>query len=180
MFWGLFPLWRASDWARTSMRNDMLFFDMWELLQGQNDTLMVRWPSDVPHPFSLPNLNLDFSLLVKVPWVKTTDPPILRSMDSVQFFFHLLLFFPFSFLFSFSFFSLECVCERERECVWEGRGGEGEWILGTIHTLGGAQHGSIPRPWDHDLSWNQESDAQPTEPSRHPHHHLLFFILFIL
>ena len=25
--------------------------------------------------------------------------------------------------------------------------------------------GSIPQPWDQDLSWNQELDAQPTEPS---------------
>ena len=28
--------------------------------------------------------------------------------------------------------------------------------------------GSIPQPWDHDLSQNQESDAQLTEPPRHP------------
>ena len=27
--------------------------------------------------------------------------------------------------------------------------------------------GSIPLLWDHDLSWNQESDAQPTEPPSH-------------
>ena len=28
--------------------------------------------------------------------------------------------------------------------------------------------GSIPQPWDHDLSPNQELDAQPTEPPMHP------------
>ena len=85
---------------------------------------MVRWPSDVPHPFSLPNLKLDFSLLVKVPWVKTIDPPVLRSMDSVQFFFHLFLSLSF---FLFLFFSLECVCVRERESVCvRGEGRENE------------------------------------------------------
>ena len=35
---------------------------------------MVRWPSDVSHPFCLPNLNLDLSLLVKVSWVKAIAP----------------------------------------------------------------------------------------------------------
>ena len=30
-------------------------------------------------------------------------------------------------------------------------------------------------PWDHDLSWNQESDAQPTEPPRRPFFFLFFF-----
>jgi len=28
--------------------------------------------------------------------------------------------------------------------------------------------GSIPEPWDHNLGQNQESDAQRTEPPRHP------------
>ena len=28
--------------------------------------------------------------------------------------------------------------------------------------------GSIPQPWDHDLGWNQESGAQPTEPPKRP------------
>ena len=26
----------------------------------------------------------------------------------------------------------------------------------------------IPQPWEHDLSQNQESNAQQTEPPRHP------------
>ena len=30
------------------------------------------------------------------------------------------------------------------------------------------RQGFIPQPWDHDLSRNQKSDAQPTEPPRHP------------
>ena len=29
------------------------------------------------------------------------------------------------------------------------------------------------KPWDHALSQNQESDAQPTEPPRHPYIHKL-------
>ena len=32
----------------------------------------------------------------------------------------------------------------------------------------GRMQGSNPRPWDHDLSRNQELDAQPTEPARCP------------
>ena len=37
--------------------------------------------------------------------------------------------------------------------------------------------GSNSWPWDQDLSWDQESDAQPTEPSRHPWNHYLEEIL---
>ena len=46
--------------------------------------------------------------------------------------------------------------KREREK-------ERERILSRLHT----QHRS-PRPGDHDLSLNQESGAQPTEPPRCP------------
>ena len=58
-----------------------------------------------------------------------------------------------------------------RECEHmkgEGAEEEGEWIF--KHSLPAECHaqspmkGSISRPWDHDLSWNQESDAQPNHP----------------
>ena len=40
------------------------------------------------------------------------------------------------------------------------------------------RRGSIPQPWDYDLSQNQESDAQPTEPPRCPWISSLYRILF--
>ena len=40
--------------------------------------------------------------------------------------------------------------------------------------------GSIPQPWDHDLSWNRESEAQPTERPRHPSKFLLISSCFLL
>ena len=36
------------------------------------------------------------------------------------------------------------------------------------HLAQSPMQGPIPRPWDHNLSQNQESDAQLTEPSRRP------------
>ena len=48
------------------------------------------------------------------------------------------------------FFNLK---EGTHASKWEGGGGEG---------------GSIPQPWDHDMSQNQDSDTQPTEPPRRP------------
>ena len=33
--------------------------------------------------------------------------------------------------------------------------------------------GSVSWPWDHDLSWNQKLDAEPTAPPRHPSKFLL-------
>ena len=38
--------------------------------------------------------------------------------------------------------------------------------------------GLIQRPWDHDLSWNQESDTQPAEPPRYPWYIFFFWIEF--
>ena len=58
----------------------------------------------------------------------------------------------------------------ERLCVSRAGGGgrrrgrgklPSEWVLSPVL-------GSIPGPLDYDLSWNQESDAQPTEPPRSP------------
>ena len=36
------------------------------------------------------------------------------------------------------------------------------------HSVRSLMRGSVPWPWDYNLSWNQELDAQPTEPSRCP------------
>ena len=49
---------------------------------------------------------------------------------------------------------------------WQGRGRENPQQ--ASHPVQSPTWGSIPQPWDHDLSWNQTSDAQPTEPPRHP------------
>ena len=53
--------------------------------------------------------------------------------------------------------------ERGRE---RGR----ERLLSRLHAQHGAQ-GSIPGPWDHDLSQNQELDTQLTELPRCPWNH---------
>ena len=61
--------------------------------------------------------------------------------------------------------------ERKRTWVREGAEGEGERILKLTPPLPWAwilTWGSIPGPWDHGLSQNQESDAQPTEPPGTP------------
>ena len=56
----------------------------------------------------------------------------------------------------------------------DGTEGEGEGerkrenIKQPPHSVQSLTQGLIPRPWDHDLSRNQELDAQPTEPPRHP------------
>ena len=42
----------------------------------------------------------------------------------------------------------------------EGRGRNPKQVPCSARSL---MQGSIPRPWDHDLSGNQESDVQPTE-----------------
>ena len=41
-----------------------------------------------------------------------------------------------------------------------------ERILTRLHAQHGDTWGSIPWPWDHDLSWNRELDAWPTKPPR--------------
>lgn len=67
---------------------------------------------------------------------------------------------------------------RERESAWNGETGRGNerenhmqapcssrsWTQGLIHPL-----------WDHDLSRNQQWEAQPTEPPRSPCGFFFFF-----
>ena len=60
---------------------------------------------------------------------------------------------------------------RERVHTWAQAGGgvEGEGEGQADSKLRGSlTWGSISRPWDHDLSLNQEPDAQPTKPPRRP------------
>ena len=53
----------------------------------------------------------------------------------------------------------------------EGVGAEGKNLKHTPHWAWNPTqvHGSIPWCWDHDLSWNQELNAQPTKPLRNPY-----------
>ena len=54
---------------------------------------------------------------------------------------------------------------KERASVsWEDRQRERKNLKEVPHPAGGLTWGLIPRPWDRDLSRNQELDAQPTEP----------------
>ena len=60
--------------------------------------------------------------------------------------------------------------EQKRE-LQEGAEGEGERQnpKQNLHCQPGAQCRSpTQEPWDHELSWNQESDALPAEPPRCP------------
>ena len=54
---------------------------------------------------------------------------------------------------------------RERERARERERDLKQAILSSARSL---MQGSNPRPWDHDLSLNQESDAQLIEPLRRP------------
>ena len=84
-------------------------------------------------------------------------------------------------LFSFLFFLGMYVCmylcmyvciywEGERECVQEeGREIGRERIpAGSMESMCTPCGAQTHKPWDHDPSQNQESDAQPTEPLRCP------------
>ena len=58
----------------------------------------------------------------------------------------------------------------QRDWVEEGAEGEGDREFQADPPLSTEPEvGLIPQPWDHDLSKNQESVAQPTEPPRCPH-----------
>ena len=62
------------------------------------------------------------------------------------------------------------ILEKESESEW-GKGAEGEGENPKQAPLDSAwspMRGSIPRPWGHDLSQNQESDVRLTEPPRRP------------
>ena len=61
--------------------------------------------------------------------------------------------------------------EKKRTCTWVGEGQgemEKENPKQSPCSVWSPKWGLIPWPWDYDLSQNQESDAQQTEPPRHP------------
>ena len=60
--------------------------------------------------------------------------------------------------------------ERERFGGWgeAEREGEGKTLKHIPHWAQSQTWGSISWSWNHDLSQNQELDAQPNEASRHP------------
>ena len=63
------------------------------------------------------------------------------------------------------------ISERERERESASGGGAERERVNPKQAPNSAQSptwGSIPCPWDHELSRNQESDAELTEPPRHP------------
>ena len=58
-----------------------------------------------------------------------------------------------------------------------GKGGGWEKERENLKQAPHSAWGSIPRPWGHDLSRNQESDAQPTEPPRRPREAYLSIVI---
>ena len=60
------------------------------------------------------------------------------------------------------------ILEREREHATGRAEGEEENLKQAPHPAQNQTQGSILRPWDRNLSQNQESEAQPTEPPRRP------------
>ena len=70
--------------------------------------------------------------------------------------------------------------EREREREKSGERGRGrERILSTV-TMEPDMGLNPTTHWDHDLNQNQESDAQPTEPSRCPHKMLVLTLVLMV
>ena len=64
---------------------------------------------------------------------------------------------------------MEIESERGREHSGNGQREKRRENLGqTLPGKHKAQDRAWPQDWDHDVSQNQESDAQPTEPPRHP------------
>ena len=73
------------------------------------------------------------------------------------------------FFFNAFFLRLLFFLWRERKRSGErGRGRGRENPKEAPNSVGSLTWSLIPRPWDPDLSRNPESDAQPTEPPRHP------------
>ena len=68
-------------------------------------------------------------------------------------------------MFSFFFFSPPkiylFILERERESMCKQGERQREREKQTPHWTGRLMQGSIPGPWSHGLSWNQESDRRP-------------------
>ena len=59
--------------------------------------------------------------------------------------------------------------ERRRGEEWRGEERGGENLKQDPSSAQSPMQGSIPQPWDYDLSRNQELDTQLTEPLRCPH-----------
>lgn len=76
------------------------------------------------------------------------------------------------FSFSLSFFFLNLSLWERESASTVGREGQrkkkGEHLKQTPHWAQSLTRVSIPEPCDHDLNQNQQSDAQPTGPLRHP------------
>ena len=78
-------------------------------------------------------------------------------------------------LFSIYFYFRERKSTSREEGQREGgREGGRERILSRLHTAWSLMQGSVTQPWDHDLTQNQELNAQPTEPPRCPSSIYLF------
>ena len=63
---------------------------------------------------------------------------------------------------------LICLFLESEQVEERGRGRERKNHKQTPRSAWSLVQGSIPQPCDHDLSQNQESDTQPTEPPRCP------------
>ena len=74
-------------------------------------------------------------------------------------------------LFIYLFIYIYVLSERESKGEGKGRERERERERESKQAPCSAQSpmwGLIPRPWDYDLSRNQELDTQQTEPPKHP------------
>ena len=71
-------------------------------------------------------------------------------------------------LFYFIIYKRDSACEQGRQRERERERERGN-LKQAAHLVWSLTQGSIPQPWDHDLSPNQESGAQPTEPPRCPY-----------
>ena len=100
-------------------------------------------------------------------WLCLKDEIIGKFILFLMFLFLIFFLFPYVFKDLFIYFREREIC-RESTCISGGWGRViplpssgfcGEWRA----PLGTWSHNH----WDHDLGWNQESDTQPTEPTRH-------------
>ena len=102
----------------------------------------------------------DFSTSSPVPL--TTSLLMIVFLVGVKWCLSVLWCWSLKFHFSFFFFFFNFICEREQI----GEGAEGENLKQAPHSAPRLMRGSILRPGDYDLSRDQESDAQLTEPPR--------------
>ena len=84
----------------------------------------------------------------------------------------------------FIFYWRERKSKREREYTNGGEGQrererERDWFSSRLRSAQSSTQGSIPQPWDCDLSQNPELDTELTVPSRRPWF-LLIFNFFVI